>query len=124
MPGKGEPGWVLRESGRHLRPGDRSGSQTMLCIGVGFTIGHGLIHTLRMGAVCLTQPCPWTCLSPLADRTRPGGKLKRVRFLWLAGIPQHPSCELLLQAHPQRPVYTLPTRFPSTDKNIPRDRSE
>lgn len=56
MPGKGEPGWVLRESGRHLRPGDRSGSQTMLCIGVGFTIGHGLIHTLRMGAVCLTQP--------------------------------------------------------------------
>lgn len=56
MPGKGEPGWVLRESGRHPRPGDLSGSQTMLCIEVGFTIGHGLIHTLRMGAVCLTQP--------------------------------------------------------------------
>lgn len=85
MPGKGEPGWVLRELGRHPRPGDLSGSQTMLRIGVGFTIGHGLIHTLRMGAVCLTQPGSLDVSVSSLRQDQARGKLKGVQLLWWAG---------------------------------------
>lgn len=85
MPGKGEPGWVLREPGRHPRSGDLMGSQTMLCIGVGFTIGHGLIHTLRVGAVCLTQPGSLDVSVSSFREDQARGKSKGVQFLWWAG---------------------------------------
>lgn len=53
MPGKGEPGWVLREPGRHPSRVISRGSQTMLCIGVGFTIGHGR-NPHSWGGSCLS----------------------------------------------------------------------